>query len=481
MAHVGGEAKTFTSDALIVATGSNHVPNKIDLPGFSGSLVHSSEYQGPDAYRGRNVLLVGTGESAADVALEVSKVANKVTIWARRPFFSARRYQGGAGAEYMDYDEDRMSKAPKRRQVFEFLEQLTTSRLGNLVPMWLYARMRYTMFKSLLTHPNPVFKLAAKMNQRFVLQDFYRQEMSGAVTKNWAIPIACSTQKAEVVLGDKVTFRGGKMVFPDAVIMSDLDEVKGDIVRDVDDAVACTGYRIDLSWLKGVEGFQANPRTWYKHCFVHTGREAAGTGAKLMFLGWTRPHQGGIPPCSEMLARYAALVLSGERKLPRGYKELALKEGEEEQAFYYMTPNVKTLVDYPAFMHAVARLIGCNPVCPSIFQPTRLVQYLTFPMWPIWFRSQGPGARPGLLDEVLSKFSATEGIHPTVWRPWAKGHVVARFNWLAWLVQKPVSVVFFALDIVTFGWTPLREVRKWVGMPKMNMLHGNDMRISDLL
>jgi dimethylaniline monooxygenase (N-oxide forming) len=36
--------------------------------------------------------------------------------------------------------------------------------------------------------------------------------------------------------------------------------------RNFDAVVLCTGYRLDFPWLK-LEGFRANPRAWFLHCF----------------------------------------------------------------------------------------------------------------------------------------------------------------------------------------------------------------------
>src|SRR5262245_32141006 len=62
-------------DAVVVATGLFWSPR---LPGycgrFDGTVSHSHEYRTPEPYTGRRVLVVGAGQSAAEIAVEVSRV-----------------------------------------------------------------------------------------------------------------------------------------------------------------------------------------------------------------------------------------------------------------------------------------------------------------------------------------------------------------------------------------------------------------------
>ncbi len=51
---------------VVIATGHNHTPRIPDWPGkaaFTGELIHSSAYRNPAPFRGRDVLVVGAGNS----------------------------------------------------------------------------------------------------------------------------------------------------------------------------------------------------------------------------------------------------------------------------------------------------------------------------------------------------------------------------------------------------------------------------------
>src|SRR5437868_8419669 len=67
----------FEADRVVVATGFYGTPS---VPGFAAELdprivqMHSSEYRDPSQLRPGGVLLVGAGNSGADIAIEVSKM-----------------------------------------------------------------------------------------------------------------------------------------------------------------------------------------------------------------------------------------------------------------------------------------------------------------------------------------------------------------------------------------------------------------------
>ncbi|HEX9100299.1 MAG TPA: NAD(P)/FAD-dependent oxidoreductase [Candidatus Dormibacteraeota bacterium] len=85
---------------VVVATGHNHTPRLPDWPGrsgFTGELTHSSGYRSPAPYSGRDVLVVGAGNSGAEIAADlVEGGARKVWISIRTPPNIVRR-DGPAG------------------------------------------------------------------------------------------------------------------------------------------------------------------------------------------------------------------------------------------------------------------------------------------------------------------------------------------------------------------------------------------------
>jgi cation diffusion facilitator CzcD-associated flavoprotein CzcO len=76
---------TFYSKTIISATGTWGKPFIPAISGkdkFKGKQVHSANYQRPEDFAGQKVLIVGEGNSGAQILAEVSKVAE--TVWATR-------------------------------------------------------------------------------------------------------------------------------------------------------------------------------------------------------------------------------------------------------------------------------------------------------------------------------------------------------------------------------------------------------------
>ena len=83
--------------ALIAATGAFHAPYQpslTDQSAFTGQILHSRAYQTPQAFSGQRVIVVGAGNSAVQIAVELARVAT-VTLAVREPVqFAPRRILG---------------------------------------------------------------------------------------------------------------------------------------------------------------------------------------------------------------------------------------------------------------------------------------------------------------------------------------------------------------------------------------------------
>jgi putative flavoprotein involved in K+ transport len=76
------------ASAVVVATGYCHTPRIPNWPGcelFPGQLMHSSEYKDPGPYLNTNVLVVGAGNSGAEVATDLAEAAVNVSLAVRTP------------------------------------------------------------------------------------------------------------------------------------------------------------------------------------------------------------------------------------------------------------------------------------------------------------------------------------------------------------------------------------------------------------
>ncbi|WP_326618245.1 NAD(P)/FAD-dependent oxidoreductase [Streptomyces anulatus] len=89
--------------AVVVATGFNHTPRIPDWPGrdtFTGELLHAARYRAPAPYADRDVLVVGIGNTGAEIAADLAEGgASRVRIAVRTVPHIVRRSTAGWPAQ----------------------------------------------------------------------------------------------------------------------------------------------------------------------------------------------------------------------------------------------------------------------------------------------------------------------------------------------------------------------------------------------
>src|ERR1700756_4471371 len=95
-----GEIRTR---AIVLATGNYRTPTIPGWPGlshFSGELVHSGNFKNAWPYRDRDVLVVGAGNSAADIAVQLANNgARRIWLAVRTPPHLVRRALAGVSSD----------------------------------------------------------------------------------------------------------------------------------------------------------------------------------------------------------------------------------------------------------------------------------------------------------------------------------------------------------------------------------------------
>ncbi len=512
-------------DALVVATGAHHVPNSPppELTGFQGQVLHSSEY-GADfkrevAIKKLRVLVVGGGESAADIAAELGDLApaQHTAVWLRRPHCF--------GPRYLNHRDEMAQVQINKQRDFpanSFLEAATTNRMSAAQNVYLYGLWRRILWRM------PI--LNASLNSMCLDSTrpaFFLNDQATFVTKNQRMCEALQNGKIDVLVSPTLSVRDDGRTCEFQTLGFSTDKARSDRhqAREFDAVVLCTGYRTEFPWLKvdpaKYRGFRTdNARSWFLHCFPPG--DVARDG-RLSFIGYARPHQGGIPPMAEMQARLVALVLRGDRKLPRNLAALAVADETAERNYYYISPDLHTLVDYAAFLENVARRVGCEPRLPlfcialfnlhmlallwgvlgsvrpghalapsSLWTPGLvmaatfagfvtyrdglLIKWWVYPQWPVWYRQRGPGAKPAALQSILARVPL-----------WKSTAITPGFLLLlVWSIptfylQRLLSVPLFVLHAV-LGALGVRFREAWGGLlrPKMVVLHSGIWRIWDL-
>jgi putative flavoprotein involved in K+ transport len=235
---------------VVVATGYNRIPSFPQWPGresFAGELIHSSAYRNPAPYRGKQVLVVGTGNSGAEIAVDlVEGGARAVFLSVRTPPNILRRDLGGFPTQVLGVS---MRRLPP--WVVDALSGATRRlTVGDLAPYGLPVPPRGTYTRVREDDRIPILDvgLIHMLKRR-------RVEVVGAVER---------FDGAEVVLAD------GRRLGPDAVI-------------------AATGFRRGLEELVGHLGILGKHGRPVVHGPV-THPQAPG----LYFIGYTNPISGNL-------------------------------------------------------------------------------------------------------------------------------------------------------------------------------------------
>ncbi|WP_405685473.1 flavin-containing monooxygenase [Streptomyces sp. NBC_00057] len=239
--------RVLTGRAVVVATGYNHTPRIPDWSGrdtFTGDLVHASDYRDPAPYAGRDVLVVGIGNTGAEIAVDLLEGgASRVRIAVRTVPHIVRRSTAGWPAQ-------------------------ATGILVRRLPVRLVDR-------------------AGRLMARIAVPDLAAQGLPRPDTglysrvKDGAIPVQDVGLIDAVKSGRVVPVAAVESFDKDVVVLADGDRITPDAV------IAATGYRRALERLVGHLGvLDARGRP-----VVHGGRtpkQAPG----LYFAGFTNPISG---------------------------------------------------------------------------------------------------------------------------------------------------------------------------------------------
>lgn len=239
--------RRLTGRAVVVATGYNHTPYMPEWPGadtYTGTLLHAGQYRNPAPYAGRDVLVVGAGNTGAEIAVDLAEGgAGRVRLAVRTAPHILRRSTAGWPAQ--------ASGILVRRLPVPLVDRAAGALARLSVPD--------LTAKGL---PRPEKGLYARVREGAIpVQDV---GLIAAVRAGRVEPVAAveSFEGAKVVLAD------GSRVSPEAV-------------------VAATGYRRALEGLVGHLGVldeRGRPT-------VHGGRAAPGAPG-LHFTGFTNPISG---------------------------------------------------------------------------------------------------------------------------------------------------------------------------------------------
>jgi len=348
-----GATVTTTVDRVVVCSGQFQEPNIPKIPGldsFPGAVIHSAQYKNKEElqeFHGKRVLCFGMGESAADVITEIASVASSSVLSLRRHHvFSQRCPQHKFPIDVVQTRYWHSLPAPMKadavRTIWRTILQSTDDQPSRLLA------------QHILAAGDEPGSVVTKTERIFEAQAYYGLDIDVGGVKE--------------INGHTVTFNSGRQQEFDAIVF-------------------CTGFKFTLPYLEPEYQF-TNIRDCYLQMFHPKLKDS------VAFIGFVRPHQGGIPLMAELQARYYALICSGQRQLPSNLAELAQRDTEKWRNEFYVTPDVFGLVNGLRYNEALADLIGCRPPVPSLFlAPKQYFHYWFHHVWPSQYRLVGPGAR----------------------------------------------------------------------------------------
>ena len=299
------DGSTNRYDAVLVANGHHWDPRWPEprFPGeFAGRQMHVHDYKTPEGFEDRNVLVLGIGNSATDIAVETSRVSKMTYLSMRRGAHVIPKYLKGKPTDELGTE--------------------LTSRLPLAVQRSLYQRLLKTAQGEMESYglPRPDHKLLEA--HPTISSDLLPRIGHGRITPKPNI---------DRLEGDRVRFVDGT-------------------TEEIDTIVYCTGYKISFPFFSpDLIQAEHNHIPLYRRVVdpEHTG---------LYFIGLVQP-LGAIMPIAELQSEWVADILNGDMELPsrEEMREVIAREDERMAKRYVRSPRHTIQVDFYPYMRTIRR------------------------------------------------------------------------------------------------------------------------------
>ena len=111
---------------VFVANGHHSEPSLPDFPGeFTGESFHAHEYVKPEVFEGRDVLVIGVGNSGMDIACDACKLADSVSVVTRHGVHVLPKYAFGRPIDQFGSPVNAYLPFPVERKVYEVIQRFS--------------------------------------------------------------------------------------------------------------------------------------------------------------------------------------------------------------------------------------------------------------------------------------------------------------------------------------------------------------------
>lgn len=303
----GGE-HTGRYRAVLVANGHHWDPRRPEppFPGadeFEGEQLHAHHYREPDVLRGKRVVVLGLGNSATDIAVESSRIAEKTFLAVRRGAYVLPKYMNGKPID--EVATPLVSRLPMPVQRFFAMKGLEIA-AGEMTSYGL-PKPDHKLFEA---HPTVSSELLPRLG-------------------HGDISVKPNIER----------FAGGR-----SVRFVDGSEEEIDLV------VYCTGYKITFPFFDPKVFAAPENRMPLFRRVVSVERPG------LYFIGFIQP-LGPIMPLAEAQAEWVADLLTGRAVLPpAGEMRREIAREERKQAKRFVASKRHTVeVDFHPYLREIRR------------------------------------------------------------------------------------------------------------------------------
>uniref|UniRef100_A0A8C5ZUC7 Flavin-containing monooxygenase n=1 Tax=Marmota marmota marmota TaxID=9994 RepID=A0A8C5ZUC7_MARMA len=360
----GGKEQSAIFDAVMVCSGHHILPHMPlqSFPGierFQGQYFHSRQYKRPAGFEGKRILVIGIGNSASDIAVELSKEAAQVFISTRKGSWVLSRISED-GYPWDSVFHTRFS----------------------------------TMLRNVLPRAIVTWMWEQQMNRWFNHENYGLQPQNKYLLK-------------EPVLNDDLPSRilyGAVKVKPRVTGLTETSAIFEDetVEEDIDVIVFATGYTFAFPFLEeSLVKVEDNRVSLYKYMFPPQLEKAT-----LACIGLIQP-LGSIFPTVELQARWATRVFKGLCSLPteKTMMEDIVTRNERRIDLFGTSQSQILQTNYVDYLDELASEIGAKPDLVSLFfQDPKLALKLCFgPCNSYQYRLTGPGPWEGARRAILTQ------------------------------------------------------------------------------